>query len=109
VLDAVRDVAANVFLTARLGELRERLLDRLLGGGDAGPDPLAEGEREALERTRREYYTPTARGAFGLDPDRDDGRDFEERGQQLMERAIWVAHRQLAELPCVGQPGFEDL
>jgi hypothetical protein len=107
VLSQARDIWANLVLAKRLGELRERLADRLLAGGALTLEEVERAEGEIWDQIRRDYYSADVRIASGADASSDE-EDFDRRTQRLADQATLATHRRLLDIPLVGDPYFVD-
>lgn len=109
-LNEARDILGNMFLEDKLSRLREDFLERGREGHPPRPEDWAAGEQRIMEELQRRYYSRTARAMVKPDEKEtiSDDEDFAARTQTLGERLAFFTHRQLAAIPCHGDPEFSE-
>jgi hypothetical protein len=108
-LTAGRDLVAVIGLEKRLGQLRERIADRIIAHQPMTAEETAAAEQEIQAGVKRDFYTAASRGIVkpkevGI----SDDQDYADRGQRLAEHGVWFSHRGLLAIPLVGDPAFSD-
>lgn len=108
-LAAARDTAATFFLADALSRIREEYMERVLAGEAPGREFWDEREEAVLEALKRRYYNAEVRAAVRPEAGAmSDDEDFDSRGQELTEKAIWLTHERLKAIPFVGRSGVSD-
>ena len=111
-LTIVRDTAALVELDRQLQQVRETQLRAARDGRRMPGSELADAEARVVEAVKRQFYCIEARLAFMPEKEADALTDAADHaGRQLAdsEQCLLEGHRRILSVPCVGDPGYDDL
>lgn len=105
-LNSLREILALFYLDRRLALLREDALEREISGAELPAGHLENGTARIVEEMWQRFFGPTDPPAEDDDGSAKEGEASENSGPrrlEIVEAAILMSHRRLAEIPAVGQ------
>ena len=110
ILGGLRDTLAHLAFEQALREVRDLQLTRMLTGHPLKEHQLQQLEREAALGAARALYSDEVVLAWGLaqqSGERNHRQDYAQRGTASADMAVLATHRQICQLPIVGDPQWE--